>query len=81
MHSHFPSGASVMLFIKVEQIFAFLIRDFSGFALSMVLNHRNSADQEAIFQAMIKKPARDETGFSRVWGMVYDLKDRYVVHD
>jgi len=81
MHSHFPSGASVMLFIKGEQIFAFLIRDFSGFALSMVLNHRNSADQEAIFQAMIKKPARDETGFSRVWGMVYDLKDRYVVHD
>jgi acyl-CoA dehydrogenase len=63
----------------VEQIFAFLIRDFSGFALRMVLGYENSDAQEEIYRAMIKKPGRDKGGLGRVWDTVYALKDQYVM--
>jgi acyl-CoA dehydrogenase len=65
----------------MEQIFAFLIRDFSGFALAMVLNHKNTAEQEAIFRSMFKKPVPDVEGFNRVWEKVYALRDQYVTTD
>ena len=65
----------------VEQIFAFLIRDFSGFALRMVLSYENTAAQEEIFRAMIKKPAMDTAGFDRVWDTVYALRDQYIMNE
>jgi acyl-CoA dehydrogenase len=65
----------------VEQIFAFLIRDFSGFALRMVLGYDNTSTQEEIYRTMIKKPAMDPSGFARVWDEVYALQGQYVMND
>jgi acyl-CoA dehydrogenase len=62
----------------VEQIFAFLIRDFSGFALRMVLGYENSEAQEEIFRSMIKKPGQDKGGLGRVWDTVSALTYQYV---
>jgi len=64
----------------VEQIFAFLIKDFSGFALRMIVGYENSGPQEEIYRAMIKKPCGDKSGFERVWDMVSALKDQYVMN-
>jgi acyl-CoA dehydrogenase len=64
----------------VNQIFDFLVRDFSASALQMILNHDNSAEQEASFQKMIVKPARDQARFDRVWrDFVLAERDAYVM--
>ncbi len=65
----------------LEQIFAFLVRDFSGFALRMILSYENSSAQEEIFRAMIRKPAMDTASFTWVWGAVYALRDQYVMNE
>ena len=65
----------------LEQIFAFLIRDFSGFALRMILSYENTSSQEEIFRAMIRKPAMDKAGCEEVWDMVYALKDQYHMNE
>ncbi len=48
----------------LEQIFTFLVKDYSGFALQMILSHENSGGQEEIFNKMIKKPVKDRQVFS-----------------
>lgn len=66
----------------VDQIFDFLIRDFSNYALAMVTNHECTPEQEALFMEMIKKPVRDNERFNRVWEKhVYSLKDKYRMRD
>ena len=65
----------------LEQIFTFLVKDYSAFALQMILGHDNSAAQEEIFYKMIKKPAQDKEGFNRVWENIYALKDQYVMNE
>ncbi len=65
----------------LEQIFIFLVKDYSSFALKMILSYDNSTAQEAIFQQMIKKPVQDKTGFGRVWNSVYALCDQYVMNE
>lgn len=66
----------------VEQIFAFLVKDFSAFSLQMILGHDNSSEQEEIFYKMIKKPVADDAGADRVWqDFVYSLKDQYIMND
>jgi acyl-CoA dehydrogenase len=65
-----------------EQIFAFLISDFSTFALQMILNHENTAEQEAIYSSMMKKPAMNTAVTARVWAdQVYVLRDCYTMQD
>ena len=61
----------------LEQIFAFLIRDYSAFALQMILNHSNLPEQEDIFRRMLKKPAHDNGQFEQVWSQVMALEDCY----
>lgn len=62
----------------VNQVFDFLARDYSNGALRMVLNYQNSPEQEAIYRAMLMKPAPDPDGFERVWQrFVLPLKDEY----
>ena len=62
----------------LEEIFAFLIRDFSSFALQMSLNYENSAAQETFYSSMIRKPATNSQAAERVWnGQVYALRDQY----
>ncbi|MDX2493892.1 MAG: acyl-CoA dehydrogenase [Desulfuromusa sp.] len=61
----------------LEQIFDFLIRDYSAFALQMILNHNNLPEQEEIYRSMIKKPAQDQSNFEQVWKQVIALEDTY----
>ena len=65
----------------LEQIFTFLVKDYSAFALQMILCQENSAGQEELFQKMIKKPAQNKEGFNRVWASIYTLKDQYVMKE
>lgn len=66
----------------LEQIFAFLIRDFSSFALQMILGYENTASQEAIYSAMLKKPVMQNEVMERVWsGQVFSLRDCYTMND
>jgi acyl-CoA dehydrogenase len=66
----------------VNEIFKFLIRDFSAYALNMVTGHENTPDQEAIFLKMIKKPSPDKTSFNNVWEkQVYALLDQYTMNE
>ncbi|SDO63326.1 acyl-CoA dehydrogenase [Desulforhopalus singaporensis] len=65
----------------IEQIFSFMVRDFSEYSLRMVLNYENSPAQQEIFRQMIKKPVRDEECFARVWRKVYDLRGQYTMND
>ncbi len=65
----------------LEQIFIFLVQDFSAQALQMILGQENSAAQEEIFTKMIKKPVKDGEGFERVWQTVYGLKDQYLMNE
>ncbi|MBW2086085.1 MAG: acyl-CoA dehydrogenase, partial [Deltaproteobacteria bacterium] len=66
----------------INEIFNFAIRDFSNFALNVVLNHENTPEQEEIFMKMIKKPVMDKSGFESVWqNHVYALKDQYVMSE
>jgi acyl-CoA dehydrogenase len=65
-----------------EQIFAFLIRDFSTAALNMALSHDNSTIQEELLHQMIQKPVKDAESFNKVWEeRVYSLKDSYTMSD
>jgi len=51
----------------LDTIFAVLVKDFSGYALNMVVEYDNTDDQEQLFRAMIRKPARDRERLDRVW--------------
>ncbi len=62
----------------VDTIFNFMVRDYSEYALQMVLNQDLTEDQEALFKEMIQKPNNDPALFNRVWEeSVYSLKDLY----
>ena len=64
----------------LEEIFAFLIRDYSAFALQMILQYENGEAQEKIYSSMIRKPATEEEVSERIWsGQVYPLRDQYVM--
>jgi acyl-CoA dehydrogenase len=51
----------------LDTIFAVLVKDFSGYALNMVVEYDNTDDQEQLFRAMIRKPVRDRERLDRVW--------------
>ena len=64
----------------LEQIFTFLIQDFSRYALQMILAHANSPEQEEIYRQMQKKPVMDAAAFAEVWqNQVYCLRDSYIM--
>jgi len=66
----------------LEQIFTFLVQDFSRAALQMVVGFANSPEQEALYREMLQKPVADDEGFARVWQEeVYTLKDAYVMNE
>ena len=65
----------------VEQIFTFLVKDFSAQALRMIIGQENSPAQEEIFRQMLRKPVADDEGWRRVWEVVYGHCDRYVMNE
>ncbi len=57
------------------------MRDFSAFALQMILGYENTAGQEAIYSTMMKKPGMNSEEAERVWtGQVYSLRDQYTMN-
>ena len=62
----------------VDQIFDFMVRDFSEFALTLYSKASTSEAQMNYLKKMIKKPAVDAGRFSKIWnGHVLSLKDLY----
>jgi acyl-CoA dehydrogenase len=62
----------------VDQIFDFMVRDFSKFALQIYSKPSSTEKQMAICLDMIKKPVTDSERFDRVWkNDVEPLKDAY----
>ncbi len=51
----------------IDQIFDFIIRDFSKFSLQLYLKTTSNDKQMAIALKMIKKPAKDLERFNRLW--------------
>ncbi|WP_223292900.1 MULTISPECIES: acyl-CoA dehydrogenase [Shewanella] len=62
----------------IEQIFDFMVRDFSKFALQLSQKGSATRVQQMICNRMIKRPAVDEARNTRVWdNYVYPMKDQY----
>jgi acyl-CoA dehydrogenase len=62
----------------VGQIFDFMVRDLSGFALKLYSQPNTTREQMDFCQRIIKRPEVDAVRFSHVWEeQVYPLKDEY----
>ncbi len=62
----------------VEQIFDFMVRDFSSFALQLYSKRGATPAQAELLLKMIRKPAADPEKFNRFWSdRVLVLKDTY----
>ena len=61
----------------IDQIFDFLVRDFSKYALNLYHKTSTTAEQMEWCLKMIKKPNVDPERFKHVWNTVYSLKDEY----
>ena len=66
----------------VDEIFDFMVRDFSKYALNIYSKPSNTDKQRELALAMIKHPVTDEARFDRVWkNHVYAMKDQYKMRD
>jgi acyl-CoA dehydrogenase len=66
----------------IEEIFNFLVRDFSAYVLSLYTGQDNTPVQQELILKMIKKPVVDNENFNRVWEQyVYALKGQYTMND
>lgn len=66
----------------IDQIFDFMIRDFSKFALQIYSKTSSTETQMDLSLKMIKKPTVNTERFERVWEKyVYSLKDTYSMNE
>jgi len=65
----------------VDQIFDYLVRDFSKFALSLYHKSGTTPEQMKLCLQMIKKPNVDLERFNNVWKVVHSLKDAYQMNE
>ena len=65
----------------LDQIFDFLVRDFSTYSLNLYNKSSINAKQMDYCIQMIKKPNVDEERFNKVWNIVHSLKDAYQMSD
>ncbi|MBC8374855.1 MAG: acyl-CoA dehydrogenase [FCB group bacterium] len=64
----------------IDQIFDFMIRDFSSHALQLYSKSSATMSQMRLCSMMIKKPAVDRARFNRIWSdQIFPLKDRYIM--
>jgi len=61
----------------VDQIFDFMVRDFSGHALNLYSKPSSNDKQMACCLEMIRKPVSDNARYHRIWQQVHALKDAY----
>ena len=66
----------------IGQIFDFMVRDFSKFALQLHGKPSSTAQQMNYCMQMIRKPVADEQRYQRVWrNYVHVLKDAYEMNE
>jgi acyl-CoA dehydrogenase len=66
----------------LDQIFDFMIRDFSKYALDIFSKTSSTEKQMKFCRDMIVKPVTDTARFDRVWkDHVFSLKGQYVMND
>jgi acyl-CoA dehydrogenase len=66
----------------MDQIFDFMVRDFSKFALQLYSKTTSTEKQMELCMKMIKKPVVDEKRFEKVWkNYIYALKDTYEMNE
>jgi acyl-CoA dehydrogenase len=66
----------------MDQIFDFMVRDFSKFALQLYSKTSSTEKQMAVCMRMIKKPVVNPERFNRIWEKdVYALKGTYRMND
>ncbi len=64
----------------VDQIFDFMVRDFSRFALDLYLKAGSTPRQMDYYQKLLRKPHPDSEGYRRVWeGQVLALEGLYTM--
>ncbi len=61
----------------LDQIFDFIVRDFSRYALLLHSKPSTTEKQQEILLRCIRKPHVDEERFKQVWNEVYSLKGFY----
>ncbi len=66
----------------LDEIFDFMVRDFSKFALNIFSKPSNSDIQKELSLKMIKTPLANQERFNKIWKEhVYPLKDAYVMNE
>jgi acyl-CoA dehydrogenase len=66
----------------MDQIFDFMVRDFSKFALQLYCKTSSTPKQMEICMKIIKKPVVNPERFNRIWKKhVYSLKETYIMND
>jgi acyl-CoA dehydrogenase len=65
----------------VDQIFDFMVRDFSKFSLNLHGKAGTNEKQEALCLRMIKRPAVDDERYDRVWNEAHGLAGVYEMAD
>jgi len=64
----------------IDQIFDFMVRDFSKFALQMYSKTSSTRRQMRLCSMMIKKPTVNKDRFEHVWNKyIHALKDQYIM--
>ncbi len=66
----------------MEEIFKFIVSDFSAHATRLYTGQKNTEKQEELILKMINKPVRDDDNFNKVWeNHVYALKGQYQMNE
>jgi len=66
----------------IDQIFDFMVRDFSKFALQLYSKTSSTKEQMELCLKMIRKPVVDVARYERVWNEhVFALKGQYQMND
>jgi acyl-CoA dehydrogenase len=61
----------------IDQIFDFMVRDFSRHALNLYSKPSSSEAQMAACQKMLRKPVFNAERYENVWNEVHGLSDEY----
>ena len=61
----------------VDQIFDFMVRDFSKYALQLYSKTSSTGEQMDLCKKMIAKPVADQARFDKVLAEAYSLRDQY----
>lgn len=64
----------------LDQMFDFLVRDFSRFALELSQKSGASEEQAKAAMGMVRRPVHDEARYQRMWTVVGGLADRYAMN-